>query len=368
MKFLAYVVGVGIIILCLTDIYLTVLFPSLGTSILSLPLGQRLWGLFRWVACNIPLKKEKLLSHSGPTLMIITVVMWLSLLIVGFALIVWTQLGSAIQASEGKTPTDFITALYYSGFTLTTLGTGDLTPKTDIQRFLMIFQSALGFSIFTLTITYLLSVYTALVRRNTFALSLHHRSAGTADAAEILARLGASGELSGVQQDISQLARDLINLLESQHSYPALLYFRFHQNYYALPRILFLAMDTVTLIKSALNTKKHKALVDSTAVAELWGGGLQLLIEISRLFSLKACANQTNDNLEQVWRERYYDAVERLKQEGIETAPDLEAGANLYISLRQRWNFYLTGLTNHMAYDWGEIALCENCKKNLQLW
>jgi Ion channel len=367
MKFLAYVVGVGIIILCLIDIYLTVLFPSLGTSILSLPLGQRLWRLFRWVADNIPLKKEKLLAHSGPTLMIITVVMWLSLLVCGFALIVWTQLGSAIQASEGKTPTDFITALYYSGFTLTTLGTGDLTPKTDIQRFLMILQSAIGFSIFTLTITYLLSVYTALIRRNTFALSLHHRSAGTADAAEILARLGASGELSGVQLDISQIARDLINLLESQHSYPALLYFRFHQNYYALPRILFLAMDTATLIKSALNTKKYKSLVNSTAVAELWGGGLQLLVEISRLFSLDAYS-KTNDNLEQVWRERYYCAVERLKDEGIETATDLEAGANLYISLRQRWNFYLTGLSNHMAYDWNEIAPCENYKNKLQLW
>lgn len=65
----------------------------------------------------------------------------------------------------------------------------------------------------------------------------------TADATEILARLGASSELNGVQQNISNMARDLINLLESQHSYPALLYFRFRQSYYALPRILLLTMD-----------------------------------------------------------------------------------------------------------------------------
>ncbi|MBD2433496.1 MULTISPECIES: potassium channel family protein [Fischerella] len=357
MGLLVQIVGVGLVILSLIDIYLTVLFPRLGSSLLSLSLGKGMWRLFRLLARTVPCKDEKLLSHSGPTLIIVTVTLWVSLLICGFALIVWVDLGSAIQSNNGWTDTDFVSALYYSGFSLTTLGTGDLSPKTDFQRLLMILEAALGFSIFTLTITYLLSIYSALIRRNTFALSLHHRSAGTADAAEILARLGASGELSGVQQDISDMARDLINLLESQHSYPALLFFRFRQAYYALPRILLLAMDTATLIKSALNTEKYRSLVHSTAVAELWGGSLQLLTELSSFFLPKSRSNfHINESLEQVWRKRYYDAVEKLRGEGIETAIDLETGACLYISLRRKWNPYLTRLANYMGYNWSEIA------------
>ncbi len=230
MRLCVQIIGAVLVIVSLVDIYLTVLFPRLGSSLLSLPLGKGIWRLLQLIARIVPCKNEKLLAHSGPILMIATVIIWVCLLICGFALIVWTELGSAIKSSDGWTETDFINALYYSGFSLTTLGTGDLTPKTDFQRLLMILEAALGFSIFTLTITYLLSIYGALIRRNTFALSLHHRSAGTADAAEILARLGASGELSGVQQDISHMARDLINLLESQQSYPALLYFLTYWN------------------------------------------------------------------------------------------------------------------------------------------
>ncbi|MFL9459180.1 MULTISPECIES: potassium channel family protein [Nostocales] len=359
MKLLVQLVGAGLIVLSLLDIYLTVLFPRLGSSVLSLHLGKVMWRLFRFVARIMPFKDEKVLSHSGPVLMIATVVVWLSLLLYGFALIVWTELGWSIQASDGQTETNFISALYYSGFSLTTLGTGDLTPKTDFQRLLTILEASLGFSVFTLTITYLLSVYSAITRRHTFALSLHHRSAGTADAAEMIARLGASGELNGVQQDVSNMATDVIDLLESQHSYPALLYFRFRQCYYALPRVILLAMDTATLIKSALNTKKYHSITHSTAVEELWGGGLQLLVELSSLFLPKS-RSKNNDSVEQTWRKRYYHAVEKMKAEGIETADDLEAGVSLYISLRRQWNPYVVALARYMAYDWNEIAPYES--------
>lgn len=208
MKLLVQILGAVLVTVSLIDIYLTVLFPRLGSSLLSLRLGKGMWRLFRLIARIAPFKDEMLLAHSGPMLMIATVIIWVCLLISGFALIIWPELGSTIQSSDGWTETDFVTALYYSGFSLTTLGTGDLTPEASFQRLLIILEAAIGFSIFTLTITYLFSIYSAIIRRNTFALSLHHRSAGTADAAEILARLGASGELSGVQQDIYNMARD----------------------------------------------------------------------------------------------------------------------------------------------------------------
>lgn len=359
MKLLVQIIGAVLVTVSLVDIYLTVLFPRLGSSLVSLPLGKGMWQFFRLIARISPFKDKMLLAHSGPMLMIATVIVWVCLLICGFALIIWPELGSTIQSSDGWTETNFVTALYYSGFSLTTLGTGDLIPQSGFQRLLIILEAALGFSIFTLTITYLLSIYSALIRRNTFALSLHHRCAETADAAEILARLGSSGELSGVQQDISNMARDLINLLESQHSYPALLYFRFQQIYYALPRILLLTMDTATLMKTALNAQKYPSIVHSTALAELWGGSQQLLMELSNSFLPKTSSNMDN-SLEEVWRKRYYNAVEKFKDEGIETTADLESGAYLYVSLRRKWNPNLVRLASYMGYHWNEIAPYEN--------
>ncbi|PSM49479.1 Ion transport 2 domain protein [Chroococcidiopsis sp. CCALA 051] len=350
MDLLIQLAGTGIIILTLLDIYLTVLFHRLGSSVVSMPLNRGIWCFLRLVTQVIPSKSDRLLAHSGSIMIVAILAVWAASLMSGFALIIFPELGSAIQASEGKTPTDFITALYYSGFSFTTLGTGDLVPKTATYRLLTLLEAALGFSSFTITITYLLSVYNALITRNTFALSLYHRTDGTGDAAELLARLGASGELSGIQQDLSNMARDLIELLELQHSYPVLIYFRFRETYYTLPRVILLAIDTASLIKSALNAEKYRSLLHSTAVAELWGGSTHILSELSQSILPKhriKCDRQ----MELVWRKRYYDAVERLSAEGIETATDREAGEELYVALRRKWQPLLTTLSNYLAVD-----------------
>ncbi|BAZ65761.1 MAG: hypothetical protein KME28_23245 [Pelatocladus maniniholoensis HA4357-MV3] len=67
-----------------------------------------------------------------------------------------------------------------------------------------------------------------------------------------------------------------------------------------------------------------------------------------------------NESLEEVWRKRYYRAVRKFQDQGIETVTNLETGADLYISLRRKWNPNLIKLTNYMGYSWNEIAPYEN--------
>lgn len=70
----------------------------------------------------------------------------------------------------GKWITVLFRHFYYSGYSLTTLGTGDIVPKTATYRLLTVLEAVLGFSTFTRTLTYFLSVYSALRQRNVFAL------------------------------------------------------------------------------------------------------------------------------------------------------------------------------------------------------
>jgi hypothetical protein len=70
----------------------------------------------------------------------------------------------------------------------------------------------------------------------------------------MLARFGAGGSFDSItRHDVSKMAQDWQLLLESHHSYPALGYFRWQESYYALARITFLLIETVTLIKSVLS-------------------------------------------------------------------------------------------------------------------
>lgn len=361
MAWLMRTIGAGLVFIALIDIYLTVLYPRSGKGLIGLPLSKGLWRSFRLIAASPwwtwvakPNCGQRFLSYCGPTLLVLVVLVWVLLLLYGFAFIAWTALGDGVQAEQGQTPTDFATALYYSGYMLTTLGVGDIVPKNDFYRSLAILEAALGFSTFTLTITYLLAVYSALTQRNIFALRLHHQTVQTADAAELLARHGVGGSFDHARDDISDMALNLLTLLESHHAYPVVHYFRFRENYYALARVVFVAMETATLIRSALDQDQYRSLIQSPAVATLGDGGYHLLVELSNTFvpghpSIKRQS-------ETILRRRFHEVLRRLQQEGIATVPDVEQGMDTYLSLRWQWEPYVRAISDYMAYDWHDIA------------
>ncbi|WP_228038176.1 potassium channel family protein [Nodosilinea sp. LEGE 06152] len=302
----------------------------------------------------MPKQRDRILSYGGSITIVTLIGVWVLLLFIGFALVIWPGLGTAIQTSQGTTPTDFGTALYYTGFSLTTLGTGDLVPQTDGHRFLMVLQSLLGFSIFTLALSYVLAVYGALTSRNTFALKLHYRSAGSADSAELLRRLATGNDLNMLNQNLADIAQSLINILELNNSYPLLLYFRYRQPYYALARVIYLVMDTATLIKSTLNQDYYSSIIHSSNVAEVWHGGLHLLSELNHQILRKEKLSPQELN-ESFWQEHYYRALEQLQSEGIKTINDPKTGADIYISLRHRWATDLARLTAYTGYQPNQI-------------
>jgi hypothetical protein len=230
MQILWQIIGILLVLIAVADIYLTVLHPRADSSLLSVPVARGIWQLFRSIAQGLTKRGDRFLSYGGPTIIVTIITVWILLLLLGFALIIWPALGTAIQAEQGETSTDFATAIYYAGFSLATLGTGDLTPQTTTYRLLMVLKSILGFAVFTLTLSYVTSVYSNLTSRNTFALSLHHRSANTADSIELLARLSEDDNVNTLHQDISKIAQNLIGLLESNHSYPRVALFSLPSN------------------------------------------------------------------------------------------------------------------------------------------
>ena len=355
---LLQLLGAALVLVALSDIFLTVLYARSGAGLLSDRLHKGVWHLFRRAALKRPRFKNRLLAYAGPILLVLTALFWIALLLFGFSLIVWPALGSKIRASSGITPKDFAAALYYTGYSLTTLGTGDLVPHTSFYRLLTVLEAAIGFSVLTLALTFFTSVYSALVRRNTFALGLHYRARGTADAATLLIQLGPGGDFSGARSELSQIAAELLNLYESHHFYPVLHYFRFEGEAYSLARITLLTLDTATLIRSALDERAYHSLIYSSAVAALWGGGTQLLKGVSATSLPHAQPGQAKTlkaASEALWRAHYLQAAETLRAEGV-AVQNLQAGADKYVTLRREWDEYVVAFADYMAYDWDEVA------------
>ena len=98
---------------------------------------------------------------------------WSILLALGAALIVQPQLGTHITSSNQETPTDFMTALYVAGSSLSIVGGSNFGPQSAGAKLLFLLNSVIGTSVISLTITYLMQIYGALRTRNSLCLKTH---------------------------------------------------------------------------------------------------------------------------------------------------------------------------------------------------
>lgn len=352
MDLVLIIAGTLLVLLALADVFVTVLYARAGTGLLTPHVYRAAWMLFKAVGARLGHRRDGFLSFAGPTMMVLTVSVWFSMLLLGFALIAWPALGSALQAGDGRTPLDFWSAVYYAGYSLTTLGTGDIVPRTGTYRTLMIVQAMLGFSVITLTLTYFMSVYAALVRRNTLAQALHHLSGATGNAVDLLIQLAPQGSPQQLQGQLTTLAFRTLNLLESHHSYPVLHYFRMRDERYAMARLAVLVLQPLTLVRSALGPG-HDGLASSAAVRMLWGSGMDLLQQTGRSFLKNTPHPDTSD----YDRDHFRHALARLRQAGIEVAADPARAEREYLELRSHWADLARSFADLMGDAWERIEI-----------
>lgn len=355
MRALEPVIGAFLMLTVLLDVALTVLYARAGAGIISDKLARLTWRLFRVVAARSP--QPIVLSFCGPAILVLLVLTWSVLLAFGAGLIIHPELGTGVRTNSGVTPTDFITAVYVGGSSLSIVGASDFAPHTAAMKVLFLFNSVVGTSVISLTLTYLMQVYAALRERNALGLKLHAMSAETGDAAELVAGLFPDGELSGGYTNLSEMAGEITEAKEAHHFYPVLFYFRFREPYYSVSRTTLLALDAVSLIKSALADDKAGWVKRSAAVQQLWSASLMVVSTLVETFlhrAPEAASDRIDQNAER-WRGRYFAALNRLREAGLPLVADADMGADVYVSLRRRWDPLIAVLAPAMAYSKDEI-------------
>ncbi|HWD97529.1 MAG TPA: ion channel, partial [Bryobacteraceae bacterium] len=313
--------GALITAVVLTDVFLTVLYARMGYSIVADLLAQLVWSVFFHASKLFGRHRPLLLSFGGPVIVVAVVAFWVFALICGSAMVVQPELGRALQSSTGATPRGFVSAVYVAGSNIITVGSSGVQPKTGAFRLFCLFDSIIGMSLVTLTVTYIVEIYNALHSRNTLALKLHVMSAKTGDAADFIAALGASGEFGIAYSILSEAAAEIVSLKESHNFYPVLFYFRFRSPLYSVSMAALMALDTATLLGTALNEKRHGWLKRAAAVIALRESAELLINTLQETFLPKRSpeANAPDENDVELWRGRYFAALGRLREAGLET-------------------------------------------------
>jgi hypothetical protein len=352
------IAGAAVTVVVLLDIFLTVLYARAGTELLSPLVARGIWHAFRRVSQPFAARRGKVLSFCGPVILVALIFVWAAGLALGAGLIMHPHLGLGIRASQGATPTDFMSALYAGASSLSFVGSGDFKPQSAPFQALYMVNSLIGTAVMSLVLTYVMQIYNALRTRNALGLAIQTLSDETGDAAELVAGLGPQGQFNSGYNNLSTLALNACTVKESHHFYPLLFYFRFTEPYYSVSQLATVLFDTVSLLKSALRDEDYGWLKESAAVAQSWRAAMLLVGTLEEVFLDGAPApnrSPVDPGDRERWRARYMAAVDRLQQAGINTIADPGAGFEIYVSLRERWDGHIVRLRAAMMYEADEI-------------
>ena len=349
---LQQIVGAGLMLLFLADIFLTVLYARAGTGLLAPYWNRLVWALFKALSKPFGRRRGSVLSFAGPIIVILLILFWAMGLTIGAALIIQPELGNSIRPSSGDTPRDFVTALLVAGNSLSIVGGGDYSPHTPGTRILYLINSLIGASVLSLVLSYLVQVYSALRERNAVALTVDSMTDCTGDAARALARLGSDGKFQGGYSEMANLASSLERVKEAHHFYPLLFYFRFPDPRYSVSRVCFVVLDLVTLTETALDQERFGWLARSSAVARLRHGGELLLKTLEIGLPTQQPPDRSDEQLARIGA--HYRACCRELQ-----ASGLKGGGNCtdqYVTDRLKWELRVLSVAPVLGYTIRDVT------------
>lgn len=348
MELVSQVAGVVVLGVLVVDVFGTVFIPRGGAGVITSRLYQAAWAGWSWVATRAGGHRRRVLALAGPVLMPLTVALWVAELIAAFALI-YLPVADQLSVPPSDSAPGWLASLYVSAYAATTLGVGDIYATTPALRLLITVEAGLGFALFSVAITYVLSVYGALLRASALALQITSfigRSAGE-DAVEVVCRTAhtdTDGHL--LLEWLRQSAADLTSTAQAQSQYPLIAYFHIPRNDRALPLALADLLELVTLCRALPDASRFPALTSSPTI--VWASRLVTTFVIDHADQLGSPSPQGDDDGD---AKAYLTARQRLNLASVPLRDDHDARSR-YIELRQQWSSHEQALLHHFGYTW----------------
>lgn len=156
--------GVALIAIALRDVFDTLLLPS-GEGRISPHVLRATSAVARRLGGDW-------LRLGGPLGIVAVIAFWTVALVGGWALVYAPHVPEGFAFAEGlrdRRQHDFLDAAYVSLICLTTLGFGDVVAVDPLLRLMTGLQALIGFALITASISWILSIYPALMRRRVAA-------------------------------------------------------------------------------------------------------------------------------------------------------------------------------------------------------
>jgi hypothetical protein len=307
MRWIALPVGIVLVALTLLDVFRTLVMPraARGRVRLSRILFRTMWRPWRWIGVRAKTvqARERVLATAAPFFFFVLLVGWVSLALLGYALILWSP---AFVDGIGPGGDSFGNALYVSGTSLFTLGSvGGITGWT---RAVVVVEGATGLGLFAVVIAYLPVLYQAFNRREVGVLLLDARAGSPPSGPELLHRMGSAGASSSLHGLFAEWERWVADVLESHMSYPLLTLFRSPHDNTSWVTSLGSVLDAATLLLTAVEDES-----DERAIL-MYGTGVHAVEDLFYYFRL-------TERETVIQRDEFEDVLGDMKDDGFAVRP-----------------------------------------------
>lgn len=293
--------GLGSLMLLLLayDVFLVAFHPQGRGGPINRRVSLAIWSVARRVGRDPDgSPRGALLAFGGPTIVIAAIATWVFLLVAGFTLIYYPSIETFL-VSPGSLRSPWTEALYYSAYTASTIGFGDVIADTEVMRMVTILEGFGGFALVSVSITYFLAVYRELIAMQSLASDIASLVEPGVD--ELLSFTREQG-CETLARWCEQLSTPLSQVLIAHFQYPVLYYFRPAQDSRSLPAQLGALLRMRRAIEAAKSSEAIATLARHPSYRALQTSVDRYLLEVDRLFVPDADQSTTEGTGDDVHR------------------------------------------------------------------
>ncbi len=235
------VLGIVLLTVVVVDLLWTTLWVEGGAGPLTSRLMTSTWSVFQWLGD----RRSRLLTLAGPSILVFGLAAWIILLWSGWTL-VFASAEYPLIDTLGGSSLSWIDRIYFTGYTIFTLGNGDFVPREGWWQLMTTLTTASGMLFVTLSVTYVLSILDAVTQKRSFASSV----SGLGTRGDEIVRTSWNGEeFRGLDVPLNDLTSQLNMLTENHKAYPILHYFYSGERDRSPVTSIAVLDDTLTLLR-----------------------------------------------------------------------------------------------------------------------
>jgi hypothetical protein len=359
LTWLAVPFGAALILTSVLDVGLTVLHIQ-AESPFSVRINRALWGMLRALSAPFPgTTRDRLLAWGFPLMVASTVTLWVALYIGGFGLIylpLIEQPGMFRPPSAGALHAS--DAFYFSAVSFLTIGYGDIAPAHWLMRLLSVLEGAIGLLSISLAVTYLLSVYPLVTRKQALAAALNQENDGRSDGVAVAVRFVGAGRFELIGSRLRALNDELLVLGQAHGIYPLLFYVRPRESQASFVRVLVVIQGLVCTLRYLLRSDSYAAIAEDPRLAAMEEGLLYTLHQLDRSKHIRPDEGSHDERftLEQIER-----ALRDLRAAGLKTVSLGDATARERIfTFRRATDPFILAYARNLSYPpdriWAEYS------------